>query len=343
MEMVEEKFIVSSNLGGISNRLKCLVSLWRLSDKYDRKLLVYWPRNHDCGAEFHNLFENKFKFLNKEEFYKIKRKDFVYHTCEDTASIKNSKHKYILSSTCRWIFLPEEIKKGFSIEYPTKKRDNIDLEYDRIPKSPQKEILTYLKRIKPTKKIRDKIEEFSEKNKIEDCFGIHVRRRDHVHRRDFVGEISSDDKFFKKIKEILKENPKARFLLCTDSEETEKGYIKEFGKKIIVFQKTNKNNRDRTNRAETQEGLIDLFLLSKTKHILGTFYSTFTEMAWWLGGCNSKVEIMATESEKKKVKENREKIERDPLAFIKKLILRILGKKPPFMPNSLRHYNSIKK
>ena len=41
----------------ILNRVKCLISTWRLADLYYRKLILYWPKNHTCGANFSDLFE----------------------------------------------------------------------------------------------------------------------------------------------------------------------------------------------------------------------------------------------------------------------------------------------
>jgi hypothetical protein len=39
------------------------------------------------------------------------------------------------------------------------------------------------------------------------------------------------------------------------------------------------------------DGFIDCLLLSKCSTIIGTWCSTFTECAWWFGGCKAKVII----------------------------------------------------
>ena len=93
---------------------------------------------------------------------------------------------------------------------------------------------------------------------------------------------------------------------------------------IIKFPKT---SFVRTDVKATQEGLIDLLLLSKTKHILGTYRSTFNELAWWLGECKPKIEIIIDkeklEEYKKNVEEDRKKI----IPKVKRLILKIIGRK----------------
>ena len=41
-----------------------------------------------------------------------------------------------------------------------------------------------------------------------------------------------------------------------------------------------------------QEDLIELYLLSKNNYIIGSHFSTFTETAWWLGGCTQNIVIL---------------------------------------------------
>ncbi len=99
----------------------------------------------------------------------------------------------------------------------------------------------------------------------------------------------------------MNEMPKDKFLLCTDSKKTEDKFKKVFGKRIIVFPK---GNRKQSKDTAIQEALIDLLLLSKTKHILGSYLSTFTELAWWFGGCKARVEIVGIKDVKKKSRPN---------------------------------------
>ena len=122
----------------------------------------------------------------------------------------------------------------------------------------------------------------------------------------------------------IKENPKTKFFLCTDSKEIEDMMEKEFKNRIIKYPKS---NFSRTDVKATQEGLIDLILLSKTKHILGTYRSTFTEVAWWLGDCKPKMEIIIDSEKEKEYLKNTEMEKRKIIPKIKRIILRLIGKK----------------
>jgi len=336
---MEDKYLVAINPGGISNRLKCLVSLWRIGKLTNRKLLIYWPKNSVCGAEFKNLFENKFNEISKEELYSLKRKEYKFHDPNDI-SIKDLQKKYLISDTWRWVFLKEEeITKYFakdkienypkyrSVTEPSQESAGIDFAFQNTSIKAKKEILNYLKKIKPIKKIEQRISKFERENKIENCVGIHMRKGDYLNGKDRLGFVSDEGDFIKRMNELIKINPKEKFFLCTDSEETQQKFKELFGKRIVTFTKT---NFDRKGIIFTQEGLIDLLILSKTKKILGTYGSTYTEMAWWLGECKPIIEIMINKENLKTYLENFKNMDKNIFMKIKKLISILIGRAPKF-------------
>ena len=62
--------------------------------------------------------------------------------------------------------------------------------------------------------------------------------------------------------------------------------------------------------------------MRKTKHILGSYLSTFTEVAWWFGDCKAIVEIVGGEEAIEDLK-NRSKII-TKIKFYRALFLRWL-------------------
>ena len=302
---MKDKIIVAANPGGISNRIKCLISMWRLSDEVNKKLYLYWIKNKTCGADFSDLFENEFSEISKEEL-----KELSVEEC-------------ILSHTFRFITLTDEVPDKFAKVYPTDRGNNIDFEFERIPQKVRENILLYLHKLKPIKTIRYIVDNFTEKYDVSNLVGVHVRRDDFLYGKERLGDVSSNKKFFEKMNEILNDDSSTKFLLCTDSQETEDKFIEEFGDRIIIYQK---KNRDRTTKIVTQQGLIDLLLLSKTKHIIGTYRSTFNELAWWLGDCKAKVDIIIDEDLKKQYELNKGKFEKSKWLKIKKSIYKLFTK-----------------
>ncbi len=311
---MNKKYTVSINLGGIANRLKCFISLWIIADKTKRSLILYWPINHTCGAKFKDLFENQVNEISKDEVGKLKKKDFDYYG-GDSLIILESIKKYIVSSNWKWSFLKSSLSKN---------KKPIDFNFENIPFEIRSEILFYLKKLKPLKKIKEAVLKFDKQNKLKDCIGVHIRRGDFADKQISPGRVSTDEGFIQRMDGLIKEDSKTRFFLCTDSKEMEEKIEKAFPKRIIKFSKT---SFVRTDTQATQEGLIDLLLLSKTKHILGTYRSTFNELAWWFGECKPKMEIIINENKLKEYLDNTKKEERKIIPKIKRLILRSIGRK----------------
>lgn len=336
---MKEKYIIAVNPGGISNRLKCLISLWRIGNLSNRNLLVYWPRNSVCGVNFKDLFKNNFQEISKKKLYDLKKKDYKFHDPNDI-SFKNSSKKYLISDTWRWAFLKGEkitkyLPKNKIKNYPIYKSstnpiqdyEGIDFAFNNINPKVKNEILKYLKKIKIIKQIKEKISIFERENKIRNCVGIHMRRGDYLKGKDKIGFVSDDCGFINRMNQLIKINPKEKFFLCTDSEETQQKFKKLFGNRIVTFTKT---NFDRNSVLFTQEGLIDLLILSKTKRILGTYGSTYTEMAWWLGNCKPTMEIIINEENLKTYLKIFKNMNKSIFMKIKRFIATLLGKSSMF-------------
>jgi len=321
--MIKRK-ILAMNLGGISNRVKCLISMWRLGDLYERDLILEWRENHTCGCKFRDLFENDIQEINEQELDQINEKELKFFR-EDVLTIKNFPKKYLVSGTWRFLLTPKELEKhNFLKEKNELNEKGLDFNFSNTPEEIKKEILKYLKRLKPLKKLQKEINDFDEKYKLKEMIGVHIRRGDFSDRPTSPGSVSSNKKFIERMKEIVKENPKTKFFLCTDSQEIEERIKEKFPKRILSYPKT---SFVRTDVRATQEGLIDLLLLSKTKHILGTYRSTFTEMTWWFGECKAKVEIMIDPEKENAYLENTRKEQNKIVPKIKRIILKATGKK----------------
>ena len=64
-----------------------------------------------------------------------------------------------------------------------------------------------------------------------------------------------------------------------------------YGDRILV-RSTNVVMGVRDNKEGIINAMIDLLLLSKNNTLIGTYITTFTELAWWFNGCKSKVIIL---------------------------------------------------
>ena len=321
---MNEKFIITSPArdAGLCNRIKCIASVLRLAKHSGQKPLLNWPLSFTCGASFSDLFDNKIQQISDKELGKIRKgNDFL--DCISYNDFINNSKKYSIFSTWRFVLLPDEIPAGFARIFPENEGRYIDLEYERVPLNLRREFLKYIKKFVPAKGIRNTINKFTKKYDFKNIIGVHARRTEFLLNADGRGMVSSDERFFERMRQILEKKPKTKFFLATDSKETEQNFIREFGDKIIIFAG---KNWDKSSKKSIQHALIDLLLLAKTRHILGTYLSTFTEIAWWLGGFKTNVEIMGQREDKQKVLERYKKITnqsvlirmiRKPLKFLR--------------------------
>ena len=294
-------FVISTSQGGLSNRIKCLMSSMKIADKTNRKLLLFWPKDKSCNCNFKDLFENKIKEISKEDLRKIiiTKKYEIYQD-----SLKNFKNKkeFILIDNARFI--------GFS-------EKDILFRFNELPKEIKDSIFKHLKNIKIKENILKKVDGFLSKFNKE-VIGIHIRKGDFKILKNDIGKISNEDLFIEKMKKELEENSKTNFFLATEDEETEKKFKGIFKSKIITYPKKTK---ERGEEGAVIEALIELLLLSKTKKIYGTFGSTFSELASLFG--RNELEIIIDKDEFRKFTKRVKKEEKNLITKIKKFIYEI--------------------
>jgi len=294
------KYIIASSHveAGLCNRLKCIISVIRLSKKLGMKPLIFWmPPNLMGSANFSDLFNTKIDVITESEF-KEKIKNGEIKSCKLYEDCLEDKYHYFMFNDWRFVLLPGEVHKGFSKVFPENEGKVIDLEYKRIPLRIRKDFLLAIKQISPNPSIQERVNKFvKEHNGFNGVIGLQVRRRDFLLATDGRGKISSNDKFFNKMRAILKNKPKTKFFLSTDCSITQKRFIEQFPDKIFFFPR---DNWDKSTKESTITGFIDVLLLSKTKHMLGSFLSSFVEIAWWFGKCKAKVEIIGDKNAKEK-------------------------------------------
>lgn len=111
--------------------------------------------------------------------------------------------------------------------------------------------------------------------------GVHIRRQDN----ELAKQYSQTSVFVEMMKEAVADDAGTRFYLSTDCPETE-AYLRQiFGARIISREKS----LDRNDSSAIKDALVDLFCLSRTNLILGSYWSSFSDIAAQLGGVPLKI------------------------------------------------------
>ena len=207
-------------------------------------------------------------------------------------------------SSWRMIVLDSDpIPNGFSIVTKDKDRigrkfsftdpygRNIDLEYNRIPKTVLDDCVEKLNLLKINKTVLNWVEEASQ-NFDNNTVSVHIRSWED---QDPDEESELRQKHFFKltnfIDEMMSYDEKTKFFVCSDSVNVIEKLKKVFGDRILTYSRHSDLETSRSTRVGAQDDLAELLLLSKNKVLIGSYISTFTEMAWYFGGAKAKVVI----------------------------------------------------
>jgi len=319
--MTREKYIVSLNNSGITNRIKSILSVLRLSKHLSRTPLIYWPSNSLTQCEFSDLFKNNINVINDEagliRIYKEEKWKKYRHVSK---RLMKTKCNYILIGTWRLLTLPNEVPQNFARVLPSVKKNDIDFEFNRIPKQIRKEYTELINTLILVDYITDQIEEFSSKFNSNT---VSVSVRSWIESKD-------RSKFFNiaEFYEIMDRMDNANFFMSCDSPEVLNRFAEKYGDRLIYYPKRTFMG-DRNSVNGVQDVLIDLYLLSKNNRIIVSFGSTFSEMAWWFGNCQAEVELIGINEKHKKSILVKERKARTKVIFRNLLYKRYLKLKTP--------------
>jgi len=272
--------IISTNIGGLSNRIKSLVCAFRIADIKQKEYGVIWEilntikkKNHILNCSFDKLFQNDILLKNIENYDEIEKYNSHSLYVDNNDNIPKNFNNF--NSNCKKKF--KSIYKSMSIDYM----------FNKIPLELKNKYIVYFKILKPLDNLQKEIDSFSKKFN-EKTISIHIRSWNRINESGRKNLFNLDN--FEK--EIEKYDETYNFYLASDCQEVKDKLNKKYGNRILIYpRKTNLDNSRNFSEA-IQEDLIELYLLSKNKIIIGSHFSTYTEVAWWLGGCTTNITIL---------------------------------------------------
>lgn len=248
---------------GLCNRMNAILCAIASYEQYKIPIKIYWEKTIDCYAEFSDLFEP----LNHPEIKVLPLKDFY---------LKPGGKKLLFLPNLLRNFIYDAAYKGneisnFKLNELCENKSHIYIQaYNRFcsiaPVS-----TPIIKYFQPTKSINSHINSIIEQYYTHNTIGIHIRRTDNI------AAIRNNpiEKFITYMNKELYENPETNFYLATDSEEIKKIIIDKFDNKIIPTQFT----LNRNSLQGMKDAVTELFCLGKTKRIIGSSNSTYSQLA----------------------------------------------------------------
>jgi hypothetical protein len=287
-------------VGGLCNRMRAIDSSVALAEKLGKRLVVFWGRDLWLNCRYCDLFKPSPNFdVIEEKQWAGKKALFPYLPGSKPTSI-GKKSLYALTRKALNInseIWYENIEKAVTqldtAIQPENVRNMQDYEVQSFTQiKPILKVLhaegsafvcsawklslgqNYAQNFTPIDRIYEQITDLS--NHFTNTVGVHIRRGDHT----IAIKHSSLQKFISAMDNEVAENS-VNFFLATDCKATEEELMKRFSNRIVTF---TKSSYSRNSAQGIQEALIDLYCLSKTKRVLGSYYSSFSQVAAEISG-----------------------------------------------------------
>jgi hypothetical protein len=268
---------------GLANRLRIMVVSIRLARESGKKLVIYWDKNTGLMAEFNNLFE-EIKDVSVQRIplkYKIWIKMSPY-----SSKLMGLDHWYLRLFNFDFIFLDKMAEQVWHNKL------NLQKEVDKAKRvlicSGQEINHFNLKDYTlfvPKLDLQTSIDTISKKFTTH-TIGVHIRATDH----EISKKYSPLPVFIKKMEDEIDCNSQVTFFVATDDKEHQENLLKRFGsEKILFHDKVFGRNVSRG----IKDAVVDLYCLSRTSKIFGSYFSSFSQIAGRLG--NIPLEILKIE------------------------------------------------
>lgn len=256
-------------VGGLANRMRAIASGVALAECARQELRVFWFRDQGLNCPFRELFLTDIPF----PFVQVREA-----TCTDLLLYDRPRRRnlYLPQWPQRWLFdaclREEEIirKRDEGLDFPiwASTYGNVYIA-SYIPFMPYS-CGTLQQVFRPTPAIVravDRIAGSFDSHTI----GIHIRRTDNIQSI----RLSPLSLFIDQIEKELLDDPQANFYLASDSPDDKAELIRIFGNRINTHQFVTARN----SAQGIKDAATELYLLSRTRKILGSAWSSFSEIA----------------------------------------------------------------
>lgn len=264
--------------GGLCNRMLAIDSALLLCEEIGHDLTVHWVKNHYLNAGYHELFQPLKSLKVKVHFEETTKKEFLHSDRE------LGKNKQLIYNGLLKVYQRAHFRKVIqSLEVEALLKSGYDF---RNLQSHSSILISSFHRFFGNQITQGRfLPEVSLQQRINaitgsfsgHAVGIHIRRGDH--KRSI--QRSPTSLFITKMYGELEQNSETRFYLASDSTEEKRTLKAEFGDRLMML---DDQVGDRNSSEGMKKAVIDLYSLSKTTKMYGSFYSTFSKVASELEG-----------------------------------------------------------
>ena len=252
-------------LGGLGNRMRALDSAIALARALGYPITMVWNIDASLGCRFNDLF------------YPPASIQKIVH--------RNRNRKSRIERLLRKITYNIGRRKELSMEQQeVEKHMRQHFDFKQLSRYPTVHIATCshfyeseapFREFHPVQQLQSQIDSYT--HLFNNTIGVHLRRTDNY----IATEHSPTEFFLATMERMVHDDPQTGFFLATDDPQEEKRFLDAFPGRVISHRK---RSYHRSEPAAIQDALIDLYVLSKCKKIIGSYWSSFSDVASALGG-----------------------------------------------------------
>lgn len=259
-------------VGGLANRMKAIDAAIQLISGTDLALKIYWFRDKGLNCRFNQLFQP----------LDLPQVSLIEATSFDSFSYDRPRK--------RNLYIPRFFQSFYFDDcvYEAEATERMYQHFDFrswainkctylascvyfFPPAPDARLFQFFH---PVPALQQRIDEVS-RTFGNRCVGVHIRRTDNL---SSINE-SPTKLFVDRMQMMLQSDKDTCFYLASDSPEEKSKMKATFGKRIL----TSVTDLSRNSVQGIQDALVELYALSKTKMILGSVKSSYSETAAQIG------------------------------------------------------------
>lgn len=256
---------------GLGNRMYSIASAYHLAQIAKQKLLILWKVDNTLGSQADSIFclPEDIEIIYITEF---SSKHTPWKRLKSTR-LKNS-YKTTASTVFTSLSISMLMRHAEGYAYLKALAERPELLYIEsyvsfLPEADDQS--PYYRIFTPSEQVMQKARSILAQIKP-DTIGLHIRRTDHI---DAI-QHSPLSAFTDQMELCLKENPSATFFVATDDPETERRLLTTYPQAVIV------NSTKQFTRKSTDgiiDAYVDIFCLSRCARIIGSYGSSFSQVA----------------------------------------------------------------
>lgn len=264
-------------VGGLANRMRAIASAATLAEKCNTRLRIIWFKDAGLNCRYDELFEPPVEqpagypcYAPQVNVREASRLDLLRYDRPRKGNLHLT--RFLLRREFNACLEEDEVirrrDEGFDFTAWVGTHGNVYIASYIAFVPYENELLRSL--FTPVAPILEKI------NKISTDFnqhttGVHIRRTDNIHSI----RLSPLSLFIERMEEEIRQDPEANFYVASDSPDDKAELIRLFGNRIV----THAFDTRRNSKQGIRDAAAELFVLSRTQKILGSAWSSFSEVA----------------------------------------------------------------